>query len=369
MMLVIYMQAFLKLVYLDWRPVFLSIQLNSSACEPDYGRPSGHALTSAIMVILTLVLMFKPKILWLKVVFYVISFVLVVIICFSRLYLGKHSVNQLVLGFCIGAFLYILFFYVVDEWVKERFLKPLVFNLVEEETNQIRQKKKELKLPENEENQTVKSDKKILLPSSKEINDKAFKRAMVVNLVLFIVSNILIILGCILAKIRVEFPGSEFFAQFRNCFSLRSMYDSEFSSKIIRDGGLFNVYFGLVLGTYINHQKHMKSRKLGNSESTSFRNPFQGLQLIYDRNCKFIMVRLAVMLLCMLPLALMFFVSGLIDGVGAVVLNIILGLFLPFVVGLLLALFYIFLLEKCNVPYFQRQIYNLVEKKIHINNI
>jgi hypothetical protein len=361
------MQALLKLVYVDWRPVFLSQFLNPSACEPDYGRPSGHALTSAIMVIFTFFLMFKPTKKVLKVFLYVLSSVLVFFICFSRLYLGKHSVNQLVLGFCIGVFLYIILFYVCDHWIKESFLRPLIFNCLEEK-NANKKNKIGLDKENDDEPKEVKSDKKILLPSKKKINDNSFQKVMIINLCLFIISNLFLIFGCIFAKIYVEFPDSDFFNAFKNCLELKSEYNSEFSSKIIRDGGLFNAFFGLVLAAYINHRKYLKSGKKNPSKSNSFKNPFQALQIIYDQKWKFVVIRVLCLLLCMLPLSLIFIIAGLLDGVSAVILNVSVGLFMPFLCGILLGTLYIFLLEKCNVPYYQRFMYEMVDKKVEVNN-
>ena len=41
-----YCQGFLKLLYMNYRPVFLTPELRSDYCVCDYGQPSGHAMTS-----------------------------------------------------------------------------------------------------------------------------------------------------------------------------------------------------------------------------------------------------------------------------------------------------------------------------------
>lgn len=91
----------LKMLYSDPRPFWVSDAVKGLACEQDWGTPSGHALfTSTVWGAVAVSLARKgykssiPLILlWL------------VLIGFSRLYLGVHFLSQVVLGWAWGAML------------------------------------------------------------------------------------------------------------------------------------------------------------------------------------------------------------------------------------------------------------------------
>jgi hypothetical protein len=247
---------------------------------------------------------------------------------------------------------------VIDKWLKDNFLRPLLFNGTSEN-------KTKLKM-----NNEISSDKNILIDKdSSGFDYSSFNKIMKICLSLFVVSNLLMIAGVIWAKFLVEFPNSNFFNKFQNCLDLKEMYNSEFSSKIVRDGGLFNVFFGMILACYLNHHKYKNSINRTTNKVSSFKNPFQGLQIIYDKNCKFILMRICVIILCMTPMVVVFIISSFVDGVSAVVLNIIFGLSIPFLLGFLLGTFYFFLLNLCKVPYYQKHKYEFMEKKMETSRI
>ena len=98
----IYFLNYLKLIFIDFRPSFLSNEIDSKNCRLDYGKPSGHALMSSIAIPLCMYQIFKNNIEKTRLKFIIISSVSVFLVIFSRLYLAKHSINQLILGCLFG---------------------------------------------------------------------------------------------------------------------------------------------------------------------------------------------------------------------------------------------------------------------------
>lgn len=103
--------AILKMLFADWRPNYLSRQLIDTKyhCEPDYGNPSGHSLLSMNMWIILaddIIANIRNRHLrnFIRIFFAGISFS----ICLSRLYLGAHSVNQIIFGAGTGYLIYIV---------------------------------------------------------------------------------------------------------------------------------------------------------------------------------------------------------------------------------------------------------------------
>jgi membrane-associated phospholipid phosphatase len=104
-----------KLIYKNPRPFFHEDWVRVYDCETGYGNPSGHSIL-AVSIYLTLWKVLrkrnnffernKKKIFW-------VLFAFICLILSSRLALGAHSLNQILLGSFIGYQTYLLFFYVI----------------------------------------------------------------------------------------------------------------------------------------------------------------------------------------------------------------------------------------------------------------
>lgn len=124
----IFLLAIAKLVYSDTRPSFASEKLLNALyfCESDYGKPSGHAMSSTCMSILILhdsMINFKEKIQ--RNLSKVICGLIPAMVCASRVYFGVHSLNQITLGIFFGifcAFTLIRF----KKTIYQNFLEPII---------------------------------------------------------------------------------------------------------------------------------------------------------------------------------------------------------------------------------------------------
>jgi len=108
--------GFFKLILRDPRPYFHDNDIILYDCETGYGNPSGHSI-GAVSLYMTLwrvftydVKMTNFKRNCLK----FMIFTLILITIFSRMALGAHSLNQIILGGFIGLMIYILFFNVIE---------------------------------------------------------------------------------------------------------------------------------------------------------------------------------------------------------------------------------------------------------------
>ena len=356
-MFVTYLQAVLKLFYLDWRPIFLSDQINSKYCDADYGKPSGHALSSSLLLPIALLIVYRPTGMLGKITIYLASVIILFCIIFSRLFFGKHSMNQLGLGIAIGVFFHVLFFFVLDEWLNEKFYRPTVYGPKEKTENEKKTNSDSFNFekPKNNDinNEKKETSDKIQISENKEIplidlQDKSFSKEKVM-LGLFFLSNMLMIIGVFAAKYFVEFQNSNFFNSFKNCISFKDKYDSYFSSKIVRDGGAFNIFFGIVLSQF------KAEYSLQNKEQESRRaiNIFQALKINFDNKFLHMIIRLSFILLFLSPALISFILGPMLNGKIGMFANIIMGLGLPLICGFFLRSAYLKSLELCNISYFQ----------------
>lgn len=111
----------MKATYGRGRPTIIGDNVTNYKCSCDYGMPSGHS-SSAFMGFLILAdfidrSLFKiytdegQKYLksGLRKMVYGICYFMIVAICWSRLYLGVHSFNQVIIGFTTSLIIYLFF--------------------------------------------------------------------------------------------------------------------------------------------------------------------------------------------------------------------------------------------------------------------
>lgn len=86
-------------------------------CYTEYGSPSGHS--ALVIVLLDFLTRFacrwSKKLLKIRWLLYILIFCLQLVVMFSRVYLGMHSLNQVMLGFMIGAFSLIPYYLYIEK--------------------------------------------------------------------------------------------------------------------------------------------------------------------------------------------------------------------------------------------------------------
>lgn len=105
----------LKLIYKNPRPFFHEEWVKVYDCETGYGNPSGHSI-AAVSMYLTAWKIIRTKIKLTdkhKRIINVCLFVFVCLILISRLALGAHSLNQIILGSFLGYSCYTFLFHVI----------------------------------------------------------------------------------------------------------------------------------------------------------------------------------------------------------------------------------------------------------------
>ncbi|MBR30716.1 MAG: hypothetical protein CMN77_05345 [Spirochaetaceae bacterium] len=93
-----YSNAFFKLIFTEPRPYWVSSEIKGYVFESSYGIPSGHS-QNAITIWGYLAYAFRKQGKWI----YVAAFLLISLICFSRLVLGVHFPQDIIGGLLLGA--------------------------------------------------------------------------------------------------------------------------------------------------------------------------------------------------------------------------------------------------------------------------
>jgi len=205
--MLIYMQAILKLLYVNPRPIFLSSEIDSANCTCDYGQPSGHALSSiglCLLIFDDIRKYYKPRFIW-QVVICSLLVLLSLLICFSRLYFGVHSYNQLILGLGFGVCIFFLIKILADP-LKDHIFGP-IWN------------------------------------TGKYANPWLVVKAAL----LFLSTNILLFVLWAIRHWAYENPITSRI-NFVNCFDCLANPETKFATKIIAEGLIYNVLFGMLIG-------------------------------------------------------------------------------------------------------------------------
>lgn len=236
--LAIYLLNLLKLFFLDYRPSFLSAEFDPRECRLDYGKPSGHAIMSTIAIPLVISQLYpdpsgsaKTKVLLLKIA-------AVFAVTFSRLYLARHSINQLVMGNLYGFSILILW----ESFFKKLFIRKVlepVFCMGRVKHEQDHSKTRALKIAYFEKcSAAVRSISKVGLAL-----------------------NALTLLVFGFVRNFKEQMGSEFFAKFENCFPSEDSIRGNFSFLLIRAMFLVNILFGFLFAEFVRQSKYIKAVK------------------------------------------------------------------------------------------------------------
>ena len=96
--------ASLKLAYSRPRPIWVDPELKPWYCSAEFGNPSGHASTVtwfSFYFIFDLTRHIKAPV-WIKIVASIFALVYAVLMSYSRVFLGAHSVDQVIFGSLIG---------------------------------------------------------------------------------------------------------------------------------------------------------------------------------------------------------------------------------------------------------------------------
>ena len=108
-----YIDNLLKIIYRNPRPFFENKSIRKE-CDGGFGNPSGHAMLSSCSYLCFLQLMIEEFNLnfILKIILFILVILIVILIGISRIFLGVHSINQIIYGYAIGFVCYFIVFHV-----------------------------------------------------------------------------------------------------------------------------------------------------------------------------------------------------------------------------------------------------------------
>lgn len=113
-----FLTGFLKMIYTHPRPYWVNIDILPYQCEAGWGNPSGHALVTVPLYLGFWNLLFSCKELKEKIIYKKIGLGIIVVftglICFSRIILGLHGVDQVLYGVLIGLGVYYFIFNILE---------------------------------------------------------------------------------------------------------------------------------------------------------------------------------------------------------------------------------------------------------------
>ena len=114
---VIYLHAVMKIWYANSRPFLEKFILYQGVCDGGYGNPSGHSIISVYGYLTFLYFILKSKNInnkiFVKIILSIIFIIWIILVPFSRIVLGVHSLNQVVYGSLLGIWLFLFFSFVI----------------------------------------------------------------------------------------------------------------------------------------------------------------------------------------------------------------------------------------------------------------
>jgi len=240
---------FLQLLYTEGRPAFYDLMLQDTTLNCYYGKPIMRLFTQ-IVVFLWMDNHFDQAIALPKVQKYLIKGFMFFFICvtiFGFLYLGANGIHQIILTI-VFAFFYFAVHQKVENWILHNILLPI-------------------------------------LEKDKLMEKKA---------IIYILSLITVMNGIILVLWNYKFTKFENLEnekfKFKNCIECLAEINTNFSTKMITQGLLYNLLFGMFLGVYTLPEK-----------------VFEFERYVADERPRMIIYRQIFTLLFVLPLALLYF--------------------------------------------------------------
>ena len=115
-----YLNNMMKILYENPRPFWVDTELKLS-CNGGFGNPSGHSMRSAAIYLAFAHLITDNKfpasrslnVIWRSIIFS-LSIGLIIGIMLSRVYLGAHSINQIIFGSLLGIAIYLFVFFILQ---------------------------------------------------------------------------------------------------------------------------------------------------------------------------------------------------------------------------------------------------------------
>jgi membrane-associated phospholipid phosphatase len=250
-----WIHAFLKLIYRDSRPSFLTRELRQDThfCEKEFGMPSGHSMFTAyafFCIANQYKKYYRAQRLLVKAMVYVLIVVCGATVVWSRLYFGVHSYNQVIIGVLLGTFIFTI----------TNFSKAYLEYYVLQPVFRVRTT--------------------YIWPSM----------AVMMSLVM-----ILMTLALYLAFEMAYDPNpeaSEFYQRIVNCEWVKEEWHTGFAVKVFKDGLTFLFTSGIILGIALNPRKVLIEFSFN-----------------YDRNTVNVLLRLGCVFLLNLPMIILLLVN------------------------------------------------------------
>ena len=114
LILCIYIQSIMKIVYGNSRPFIDNHNLFKGLCDGGFGNPSGHSLVSAFIYLNFYHYLIKLKYIsenkLLKIFYGFLFSILSILVFISRYILGLHSLNQIIFGAFLGIWIFLFIF-------------------------------------------------------------------------------------------------------------------------------------------------------------------------------------------------------------------------------------------------------------------
>ena len=113
----VFLMCILKLIYSEPRPYMSNPLIRLSECSVEYGNPSGHSLICAFYFFTIIwlydqniaIILENGRLNYRRLGLIIITILSILLVAFSRVYLGVHSLNQVVLGIIYGIFTMVLY--------------------------------------------------------------------------------------------------------------------------------------------------------------------------------------------------------------------------------------------------------------------
>lgn len=253
--ILMYTAAVSRLILVGHRPFFISNELKSDHCICDYGKPSANAVIGIgnLMLIYTDIVHHHNITKGTSIIMKVAILVIQVYISFTRLYIGAHSLNQIIIGWSIGVTTF-LGIRLVNDYMLKFIIWPIFY--------------------------------KDRFTNKKAIFHLLFHMMWTNYLVFFLWSY---------RYTLFDVANNPYF-NFANCKICLNNIQQNFSVKVVKEALWFNLFFGMMIGIYI-------SRKVR----------FTYVGFYDDRYIGKCILRILVFLLCTSPLV--FAIVPVVDSV------------------------------------------------------